>query len=499
MRHIYTDGRSAKAVDLENPIRDSWDFVEAMSAMPEAELYARVAAVNRAMNLTADATAYMNYAIVDKNGEDVDTFEDWQNSIGFMPDPRELIRRWRLSLFQSSVAYGRMVKLNALKKELVYVLPSTIKIVTKDGGLEKFERELNGVKVAEYSPNRGDFLYMWRLDHTTELLPTANSEFKALTSAAGILHAADWWTKNYFEHGAVKPTVLAVKGMVISDKKEELQSSWGRFVRSLGTRLAEMAKIINAETMDVKQIGDGLGDIKDSPVYRQSIENIALASGIPLSLLLANSANYATAETEYAEWYRDSITPWAKWMVSKISDQMKVKLEVRSEQSEPDQEAEVERAQAFQTYATALQGHPQALSIAAQIVGIDLPAGVEYDMLDKKPEPVVEPAIESDTDTDDELTAKAWDELDTWRKKAVRLAKRGKPVTFEFVTEHLPQDTADLIRKRLQFAGTPEEVKSAFDLEYYVETKTEPITYDTDELKQLADAINQAANELPSS
>lgn len=491
MRHIYTDGRTAKAVDLENPIRDSWDFVEAMTAMPEAELYARVAAVNRAMNLTADATAHMNYAIVDRNGEDVDTFEDWQNSIGFMPDPRDLMRRWRLSLFQSGAAYGRMVKLNALKKELVYVLPSTIKIVTNNGGLEKFERELNGVKVAEYYPNKGDFLYMWRLDHTTELLPTVNSEFKALTSAAGILHAADWWTKNYFEHGAVKPTVLAVKGMVLGDKKDDLQSSWARFVRSLGTRLAEMAKIINAETMDVKHIGDGLGDIKDSPVYRQSIENIALASGIPLSLLLANSANYATAETEYAEWYRDSITPWAKWMARKISDQMKIKLEVRAEQSEPDQEAEVERAQAFQVYASTLSAHPRGLSIAAQIVGIDLPAGVEYEMLDEKIEkPVVEPTIESDTDTDDELTAKAWDELDTWRKKAVRLAKRGKPATFEFVTEHLPRDTADLIRKRLRFAGTPEEVKAAFEINDMA---------DEDELKQLADAINKAANELPSS
>ena len=73
-KYIFTQGNAAKAIDLENPIRDSWDFVEAMTAMPEAELYARVSAVHRAMNLHASAVSNMNYAIVDKSGEDVDTF-----------------------------------------------------------------------------------------------------------------------------------------------------------------------------------------------------------------------------------------------------------------------------------------------------------------------------------------------------------------------------------------------------------------------------------------
>jgi hypothetical protein len=37
------------------------------------------------------------------------------------------------------------------------------------------------------------------------------------------LKAADFWTENYFKNGAVKPTVISVKGMVIGDKKEEMQ------------------------------------------------------------------------------------------------------------------------------------------------------------------------------------------------------------------------------------------------------------------------------------
>lgn len=486
-KYIFTQGKEAKAIDLTNPIRDSWDFVEAMGIGEGTELYAKVAAVYRAMQLQANAVANLNYAVV-RNGEDVDTFEDWQNTIGLMPDPRDLIRRWTMSLFETNTAYGRIAKTNAVKRELFYVLPDTIKIKTANGGLDKFERWIDGVKVDEYKPMDGRFVYMWKLDHKTELLPTPYTDFMALSQAAGILFSADYWTQNYFQNGAVKPTILAVKGLASVEKREELQNSFARFMRGIANRFADLAKIINAETMDVKQIGDGLGDIKDSPVYRQAIENIAIASGMPLSLLLANSANYATAQTEYAAWYRDNIIPTAKWIVAKLNMQLPMSdahLEVRPEQSEPSQEEEVQRAGAFQTYVNS--GIP--LHIAAQIVGIDLPSGMEYeDLMPKEPQP--EPPVEDTEDDDEEMPMKAWDELNTWRKKAVRFAKRGKAATFEFTTEHIPADIADGIRKRLQIAGTPDEVKAAFEITPVEEVK------DDSEIKLLADALNNAAEAL---
>jgi hypothetical protein len=215
---------------------------------------------------------------------------------------------------------------------------------------------------------------------------------------------------------------------------------------------------------------------------------------MPLSLLLANSANMATAQIEYAGWFRDDITPEAKWITAIINEQLLyntgLRLECRPEQSEPAQEEEVQRAQAFQTYVNALAGHPKAISIAAQIVGVDLPAGMEYDELDTKPvepEPMAEPEpveeVEEEVEEDDdELPAKAWDELNTWRKKAVRYAKRGKAATFDFTVEHIPADIADAIRKRLTLAGTPDEVKSAFEIGHV----------EDNDIKMLADAINKA-------
>ena len=506
-KYIFTDGHNAKTVDA---INDSWDFVEAMKQAGNAELYAKVAAVFRAMNLTADAVANMPFALV-KGGEDFDTSADWQNKVGFMPKPQELIRLWRLSLFMSNKAYGRMIttkeyKGKALSRELVYVVPDTMEIITNEdtGTIDRIQRKINGRDKESYSfPRDRNLVRFWRLDHTTELLPSANSEFMALANAAGILHAADWWTELYFRRGAIRPLLVALKGMVMGDKKEELQSSWSRFMRGLGNSWAELSKVINAETMEVKQIGDGLGDIKDSPVYRQAIENVAMASGIPLSLLLSNSASYATAQSEYSAWFRDSITPWSKWIAEVLNDQlfrdMGYTFEFRTEQAEPSQEEEVQRAQAFSVYVSALAGHPKALSIAAQIVGIDLPADMDYEELDEKSEepkepekePVTKPMDMEETDEPEEepMTAKAWEELDNWKTKATRYAKRGKPVTFEFVTESIGNSTADLIRKRLQFAGTPEEVKAAFDV-----GKVE--TVEPSEIKLLADALNKAAEAI---
>ncbi|NBO61936.1 MAG: hypothetical protein EBU82_13400, partial [Flavobacteriia bacterium] len=126
-----------------------------------------------------------------------------------------------------------------------------------NGMVRSIDRVINGVIVDRYALDDKRLLRMWRLDHTTELLPSPNTEFLALANSAGVLFAADWWTKKYFQNGAVKPTLIAVKGMVIGDKKDELQSSFAKFMRGIAKGWSELAKVINAETMDVKTIGDG--------------------------------------------------------------------------------------------------------------------------------------------------------------------------------------------------------------------------------------------------
>ena len=488
---MLTHGGSLKAVD---EINDSWDFVEAMKDIKDIDLYAKVAAVYRAANLTADATSNMPFAVM-KGDQDIDTSDQWTNVIGVMPNPRELIRLWRMSLFFTNTAYARLAKTNAIKRRLWYVAPHTMRIETDPVNGEVSEI-IRGEK-EHFKPDDKSLLKMWRLDFTTELLPSPNTEFLAMSQAAGILLSADFWTQNYFRNGAVKPTVVAIKGAVGTDKKDELQSAWAKFMRGLGKRFSDLAKVINADAMEVKQLGDGLGDIKDSPVYKQAIENIAMASGMPLSLLLANSANYATAQAEYAAWFRDSITPWAMWMAEELNYQIfqpaGLYFEFRPEAAEPSQQEEVERASAFSTYVSS----GLLPSIAAQLVGLDLPAGIEYEDLDPdEPEPVQTPPTDtqpveemSDTDTPEPdktepmkaMSFDAWQELDIWKRKATKAQKRGEDLPVEFVCRHIPAAIAEPIRDALK-AGRIE-----FDVK-----RDEP----HDDIKQLADALNNAADAI---
>lgn len=506
-RYILANGKEAKSLDLGNPIRDSWDFVEVMKQSEGGDLYAKVAAVFRAMNLTAGAVANIPFVIRKKGSKDeFDTSDQYGNKVEFFPNPRDLIRRWVLSLAFTNTAYGRIAKTNTVKRRVFYVLPNTIDIVkdTVRGEIKGYERKINGVVVDRYAVEDPNLIRIWWLDHTTEILPSQNTEFQAMMNSAGIIHAADWFTQNFFARGGVPPTVLAVKGMVLNDKKEELEKGFTQWLKNVGKYAA---KLINAETMDVKRIGDGLGDIKDTPVYRQALENIAMAKGMPLSLLLANSANHATATTEYVAWYRDDVIPRAEWLVEQLNEQLFIPngytMELQPEATEPGQAEEVQRAQALNTFVDFLNKCPSAeIAIeAAASYGFELTDGLiaaiqaHFKQAEEKTEPNTETVVEPEEDKDDEgMTAKAWEELDNWRTKAVRYAKRGKPVTFEFKTEHMPTSQVELIVKRLQFAATPDEVKSAFDV-----TFDDGLTFrlhDDTEIKELVNSINKAVESM---
>lgn len=472
MKYIINNGRNVKSVDN---VRDSWDFIEQLASR-DIDLFGKVSAVFRSANITADALSALPFAII-KNGNEIDNSLDYKNAVGFLPNPREMLRLWRLSLYMTNTAYGRMVKTNAIKRRLIYVSPETIKIITdrNTGQIEKLIRNNQD----EYLYNDPALVHLWRQDYSTEILPSKNTELMAVSNSAGLVYAMDFWARNFFERGGIKPSIIAVKGMLQADKKDELQSSWGKFIRNIGR---ELTKIINADVMDIKQIGDGIGDLGETPVYRQALENIAMASGIPLSLLLSNSANYATAQAEYSSWYRDSIIPWAQWIQEQLNEQLfkpaGYYFEFRPEIAEPSQQEEVERANAYRTYIQS----GMLPSIAAQIVGIDLPAGVEYESLDPKPEPQPEPQQEQEQEqpeAQNTMSFEAWKEYDIWKRKALKASRLGKQLPVDFICNHIPAGMAEGIRNHLRNADT--------ELAFGVDTDSE--------ITKLAEAINRLADE----
>ena len=501
-KHYFTDGETVKSFDLTQYPDSSWEW---LSGAPEDktadELYGQVASVYRVANMTAAAIGNIPF-VVYKGEQEVDKSDSWKNVVGFMPRPRELLRLWRLSLFMTNTAYGFKEGTKTRKNNVRYIMPSTItpKVNSTDG-LIGFKRTLDNNTNINYSLEDNVIFWMWRLDHTTELLPSKNTEFKALMAAAGILFYSDHYIQTFFQRGGIKPAMLSVSGVPNKEEREKIETVWDKVMRGYNKY---MGKAISAETMDIKVIGEGIDNLKDSALHDSKIEDIAMAAGMPLSLLLANSANYATAQIEYITWFRDSIMPHAYGMQEDMNDQLfkpaGYRFEFQPETANVGQEEERQRSSSYVNY---VNGNMWP-SKAAQMLGLELPPGIEYAELDKdyielltlkaslgasvnqekvpvnkEPEDV---ALDQQEQMKTVLTIEQLRELELWQSIANGKMNKGKSLDFPFVAKVVPENIASEIRMHLPGCKSKEDLTHVFQMEHK----------DDDAIIQLAEALNNA-------
>lgn len=503
-KHFYTDGETVKSFDLTQYPDSSWDWITGKPANTKTdELYSKVASVYRVANMTADAIGNMPFAVY-KGDTEVDRSDEWQNKVEFMPRPRELLRLWRLSLFMTNTAYafreGKTIRNKYKTNNVRYIMPSTIKPVTdKNDGLTGFERKI-GSETITYSLDK--IFYMWRLDHTTELLPSENTEFRALMAAAGILYYSDYYIQNFFQRGGIKPAILSVKGVPTKEDKEKIERVWDKILHGW---YKYIGKVFSADSVDVKVIGDGIENIKDSDLHDSKIEDIAMAAGMPLSLLLANSANYATAQIEYITWFRDSVMPKAWAMQEDMNDQLfepaGYRFEFQPETANVGQEEERQRSSSYVNY---INGG-MLPSVAANMLGLELPEGKEYETLDADYVTMKEMSGTSGDDTisvakepeDDVLDKQEMTkatvlnidqlrELGLWQSIATGKLNKDKSLDFPFVAKSLPENIASEIRMRLPGCKSRNDINRVFQME----------PKDDGALLILADALNNAVKNM---
>jgi hypothetical protein len=392
---------------------DVWSGLQSMSGRERDVYYARVAAAFRAFNLKANTVGNMPFALykaspagdperktnikaVDEMAEDeeVDNSANWTNAVGFLPNPSELLRLATLSYMATNTIYniktgdvlGRRVKglrhavadsfhpwANATGTALDYIerhVGSTIEKYGVDG------RSLTpGVK--------SSLVYMWRLDQSTELLPSPNTEMMSIMDAAGVAFYKNFWVKNFYKRGGIKPTLVSIKGLVDKDSKDEKEKSWSNWLKGIGRAGSNIARLINGENMSATTIGDGIGDMKENTLYRDAIADIAMGLGMPVSLLLDEEANFATAQVTLKRWMDFDIVPFCNWLGYEYNRQvfepMGLRLEFHPETLDPQQEDETERAQAMMQYAGVLekcQSKEIFMGLSA-LMGLEVPPELE--------------------------------------------------------------------------------------------------------------------------
>jgi len=485
----------------------------------------------KAVDMTANAVSALPFAILRENGEPYDTSADWKNKTGGLESPESLFY-----LLASSLCFGRAYLIPQLTSRAIvdmqFVAPQTVRAEITRDGLKWFDRTTDKGAVARYYPIESGLepamIYFWLPDSDVEIGPALTHPAGNALLSARLLFNMDGTIATYAERGFIPPTVLGAKGMPGPAEREKAERWWDRFFRGK-TDIA--AKIINTEALSVVKVGAGMEDIRGAypELTKQMIENIATAFGIPSGLFMSDMAFATEIKHLIKVWYTTSaFVKVYKAIETGFNEQVLkpwgLKLKFDPNAIDAMQEEEMERATAFSTYVNA----GMRPSVAVEMLGIELPQGVEFadldaDLLAKQEqeqklaeaqaarfqpqEKEEKPDKEQEKPTEDKpaeervreerkaadpltLTSEQIKELNLWRQIAERNFRKGKGACADFEVKSLPEDMAADIRERLKYVTGKEDIGQAF------EVTGAPAHQDinVEALKMVADAINRAVD-----
>ena len=485
----------------------------------------------KAVDMTANAVSALPFYILRENGEPYDTSADWKNKTGGLESPESLFY-----LLASSLCFGRAYLIPQLTSRAIvdmqFVAPQTVRAEITRDGLKWFDRTTDKGAVSRYYPIESELepamIYFWLPDSDVEIGPALTHPAGNALLSARLLFNMDGTIATYAERGFIPPTVLGAKGMPGPAEREKAERWWDRFFRGK-TDIA--AKIINTEALSVVKVGAGMEDIRGAypELTKQMIENIATAFGIPSGLFMSDMAFATEIKHLIKIWYTTSaFVKVYKAIETGFNEQVLkpwgLKLKFDPNAIDAMQEEEMERATAFSTYVNA----GMRPSVAAEMLGIELPQGVKFADLDadmaakqqreqllaeaqaarfQPQEKEEKPDEEQEKPTEDKpaeervreerkaadpltLTSEQIKELNLWRQIAERNFRKGKGACADFEVKSLPEDMAADIRERLKYVTGKEDIGQAF------EVSGAPAHQDinVEALKMVADAINRAVD-----
>ena len=363
---IYFDGK--KSIELSQYPAEAWEW---LTGEPDdgktgiKEYFKAVPWLYRGVTMRADAVASMPFSIYSGENE-VDTSADYQNVVGWLPNPKHTFKLMEMSATLLGSAYLFNVRNNAVSLDLKYLNPLTIKpIIDEKEGLTGFKRTLTRTVVYEVE----DIIYFWLEDPYIEIGEPDISPAKAALMASGVLANVDEFVAAFFKRGAIKATVLGVPVGTPEGAKTELQTWWNKAISGINNAFA--AKVINADAIEATTIGEGVDELQDTDLTAEKREDIATALGVPQTILFSNAANYATAKQDDLHFYDKTIVPECNFFQYALNEQVfepaGYRLQFTPEVLDIFQEDENERAQAFTHLAPHLP-----VDVVLRVLGFEL-------------------------------------------------------------------------------------------------------------------------------
>ena len=348
-----------------------------IAGQPEAgnelqEYYRLVPWLFRGVDLRANAVAAMPFAIY-RGETEVDNSEDYQNKLAFLPNPGALFGCIESALTIWSYCYLERQRNTVMLKSLRYLFPPSVTPKLDElKGLTGWERRLQ-TRTVQLPPE--GLLYFWKPDPFVEIGPPKTSPAIAASAAAGVLLNVDRFAAAFFARGAIKGTVLAVKGSPPEAERKRIKDVWARLFNGIKNAWSE--GVFNADQITPMVVGEGLESLANTELGNEKRRDVAGALGIPLSLLFSDAANFATAQQDDMHFYSKTIVPECTFIAGVLNEQLLMPLGYRlaftPENLDVFQEDENARAASLGQLVSALAS-PEEFLIAADILGYEIDA-----------------------------------------------------------------------------------------------------------------------------
>lgn len=339
-------------ISLNSLPPEAWTIISGGESAPAATLAGIVPFMFRGVHLRAAAVASFPWAIYGSGSEPLWKADDDEQpeALEWLGDLPKLMYLIEASTTSTGRAYAHVMANRVRVTALRYLMPSSVEPVFSKttGELQGFMRRMGSGARVPLQP--AELLHFWRPDYQVETGPPRDYPLKAAMAAAGVLGNMDKFLAAYFERGMVRATLLTASGVVQDNDRERLKSWWQR--TATGIKNAFATEVIQADAVTPVIIGEGVSELGNGALTEEKRHDILTALGIPASIMMANAANYATAEQDAENWVQYTVMPECRWIQRTLNEQLfqprGLRLEFEPRRHETMQRAELTKAEAVQ-------------------------------------------------------------------------------------------------------------------------------------------------------
>ncbi len=174
----------------------------------------------------------------------------------------------------------------------------------------------------------GNTRYLWPLecvglffdrDTYCESGPPELSVGRKAAIHASVLHGMDRFLNVHMQRGLLKATVILVPKGTRDEERKMFNTRFGRMTGGKKQRHITL----EADSVDVKEIGEGLADLSSGTVERQQKESLLNALDVPHGLILSGDTNArGTKEELLYQFYQQTVMPDAARFADEVNAQV---------------------------------------------------------------------------------------------------------------------------------------------------------------------------------